>query len=101
VVPRPRPPGAPKVRGRTIKQTDRATANVVSGGPGLSRTDTSLSEQRILSPVRLPVPPRGLVRDLAQSEGKNTADCSDSPHPAWDSVSMRAARPQKIAICGN
>src|SRR5512140_999199 len=30
-----------------------------SGGPGPSRTVTSLSELRILSPVRLPVPPRG------------------------------------------
>ena len=29
------------------------------GGPGPSRTDTTLSDQRILSPVRLPVPPRG------------------------------------------
>lgn len=29
------------------------------GGPGPSRTVTSLSELRILSPMRLPVPPRG------------------------------------------
>jgi hypothetical protein len=37
----------------------------IGGGPGLSRTDTSLSEQRILSPVRLPVPPRGQMSRLA------------------------------------
>ena len=36
-----------------------------NGGPDLPvRTDTSLSEQRILSPVRLPVPPRGLAKPL-------------------------------------
>jgi hypothetical protein len=35
---------------------------LMDGGPGPSRTGTSLSEQRILSPVRLPIPPRGLVR---------------------------------------
>ncbi len=29
------------------------------GGPGPTRTGTSLSELRILSPLRLPVPPRG------------------------------------------
>jgi hypothetical protein len=29
------------------------------GGPGPSRTVTSLSELRILSPMRLPIPPRG------------------------------------------
>src|SRR5690348_4394822 len=47
------------------------------GGPGPTRTDTSLSELRILSPLRLPVPPRGPPLNVRAAKAERQGDPQD------------------------
>src|SRR5579872_3136084 len=55
-------------RSRELRRGNLRRCAAKIGGPGPTRTDTSLSELRILSPLRLPVPPRG--RFSLEREGR-------------------------------
>jgi hypothetical protein len=56
--------------------TVRSCAAAKDGGPGPSRTVTSLSGLRILSPLRLPIPPRGLLETAAVGSGASSEAAS-------------------------
>ena len=73
------------IRVRTLSL--RTIGKARRGGPGPTRTDTSLSEQRILSPVRLPIPPRGrwadqILRTAVERKPSAARTCF-AAHGAW------------------
>ena len=86
-------------KGNAIEASnDKALAN----GPGGIRTHTSPRAQRILSPLRLPIPPRGRVptesSDLSLCSSNTTIRRSGGVRVAAHKIVIRSSRDFKVVI---